>query len=129
MIPAETDLALLERLSRVLHEMGLPCACQEEVERALAVFAEFETRRARKRLLDGARERARLLRGAVAYLDDLETEDPAGLGADELAGIADTFRVIAAAAAEASASLEMLARAASGTGPGADPPYPGADPP
>lgn len=38
--PPTTDGALLARLARVLHEMGLSCGCQDEVERTLAAFAE-----------------------------------------------------------------------------------------
>jgi len=102
------DAALLERLARVLHDMGLPCACQEEVERTVAVFAEFEARRARRRLLEGARERARQLRAYLDYLDDLEDDD---VGPDEVAAVADSFRVISAAAAEGAANLDMLAAA------------------
>ena len=106
--PTSADPALLERLSRILHDMGLPCACQEEVERTIAVFSEFETRRAQKRLLDGARERARQLTAYVEYLQDLECDDGGSLTSEDLAGIADIFRTIAAAAAEGAASLEML---------------------
>ena len=109
MTPPVTVPALLDRLSRVLHEMGLPCACQEEVERTVAVFAEFEARRSQKRLLVSAKERARLLREYLRYLEDLEGDGPDDLAPNELAAIADTFRVIAAAAAEGAASLEMLA--------------------
>lgn len=107
--PPTTDSALLERLARVLHEMGLPCACQEEVERTLAAFAEFEARRARRRLLGAARERARLLRGYIACLPDIDGEASSNLALEEIAEFADMFRVIAAAAAEGAATLEMLA--------------------
>ena len=106
--PALHDAALLERLARVLHDMGLPCACQDEVERTVAVFAEFEARRSRRRLLERARERARRLRAYLEYLDDLEDDD---IGPDEIVALADSFRVISAAAAEGAASLEMLAAA------------------
>ncbi|MBA5775700.1 hypothetical protein H2509_01015 [Stappia sp. F7233] len=105
------DAALLERLSRVLHEMGLPCACQEEVERTVAVFAEFESRRTRRRLIEGARERRRRLRQYLEFLGDLEDDS---LGPDEVAEMADSFRVISATAAEGAAILEMLAAMAGG---------------
>jgi hypothetical protein len=104
-----TDAALLERLSNVLHDLGLPCACQAEVERTVAVFAEFESRRTRRRLLTAARERVLLLREYLDFLQDLEQEDSSGLDAEELSAVADTFRVIAAAAAEGAANLELLA--------------------
>lgn len=104
--PALQDAALLDRLARVLHDMGLPCACQEEVERTVAVFAEFEARRARRRLLEGARERAKQLRAYLEFLNDLHDDE---VGPDEIAAIADSFRVISAAAAEGAANLEMLA--------------------
>ncbi len=110
------DAPLLERLSHVLHEMGLPCACQEEVERTVAVFAEFEARRTRRRLLDGARERARKLIAYCRYLDDLEAGGDAALTAEDLAALADAFRVIAATAAEGAANLEMLAAVSSSAG-------------
>lgn len=109
MTAASSDAALLARLSHVLHDMGLPCACQEEVERTVAVFAEFEARRSRRRLLEGARERADKLRGYLDYLDDLDDGDAAALSPDDLAALADAFRVIAATAAEGAANLEMLA--------------------
>lgn len=94
----------------MLHEMGLPCACQEEVERTVAVFAEFENRRTRRRLVEGARERGRRLRQYLEYMEELEDE---ALDPDEIAAMADSFRVISAAAAEGAAILEMLASIAS----------------
>jgi len=115
--PPAADNALLDRLARVLHEMGLPCGCQEEVERTLAAFAEFEARRARRRLIVAARERARLLRGYVACLPDLGAEASANLAPEEIAELADMFRVIAAAAAEGAANLEMLANSPCETSP------------
>lgn len=108
--PPVADAALLDRLARVLHEMGLPCACQEEVERTLAAFADFEIRRARRRLLQAARERARLLRGYVAHLPTIDGDASSTLASEEIAELADMFRVIAAAAAEGAATLEMLAK-------------------
>jgi hypothetical protein len=104
-----SDEALLARLSHVLHDMGLPCACQEEVERTVAVFAEFEARRIRRRLLEGARERLRRLTAYLRYLEDLNGNDAAQLSTHELAMIADAFRVISSTAAEGAANLEMLA--------------------
>jgi hypothetical protein len=104
-----SDEALLARLSHVLHDMGLPCACQEEVERTVAVFAEFEARRIRRRLLEGARERLRRLTAYLRYLEDLNGGDAAQLSTNELAMIADAFRVISSTAAEGAANLEMLA--------------------
>lgn len=100
--PPSPDTALLDRLFRVLRESGLPCNCQHEVERTLAVFAEFETRRAHRR------HRARLLRQHFRYLDGVDGGD-ATFAPEDLAAWADTFRVIAAAAAEGAASLEALA--------------------
>lgn len=112
--PSSPDAALLDRLTRVLHEMGLPCRCQHEVERTLAVFAEFETRRARRRLLSAARHQALLLSQYLDYLEGLDGS--AGpLAPEDFAAFADTFRVIAAAAAEGAASLEALATLHSGS--------------
>ncbi|MEH0070097.1 hypothetical protein V6L77_06865 [Pannonibacter sp. Pt2-lr] len=54
-LAAAADTALLQRLAHVLQDMGLPCACQEEVERTIAIFTEFEIRRTRRRLLESAR--------------------------------------------------------------------------
>lgn len=99
------DKALLDRLARVLHDMGLPCACQEEVERTVAIFAEYEERRSKRRLLRAARDKARQIASYVEYLDDIEVDDP---GPDEIAAAADVFRVLASVAAEGAASLEML---------------------
>ena len=106
--PPSPDTALLVPLSRVLQELGLPCKCQHKVERTFVVFAEFETRRAHRRLLAVARHRARLLRQYLDYLDGLDGGD-ATLDPEDLAAYADTLRVIAAAAAEGAASLEALA--------------------
>ncbi|MFN7165989.1 MAG: hypothetical protein ACK4NV_03030 [Pannonibacter sp.] len=106
---AATDTALLQRLSNVLHEMGLPCACQEEVERTVAVFTEFEIRRSRRRLLESARARVRQLAGFLPYLDDLNLPDAAAMGPEELTALADAFQQIANAASQGVASLELLA--------------------
>lgn len=93
--PPTTDGALLARLARVLHEMGVSCGCQEEVERTLAAFAEFEARHARRRLLGAAWERARLLWGYVACLSDIDGEASSDFPSEEIAEFADMFRVIA----------------------------------
>ena len=106
---AAADTALLQRLSNVLHEMGLPCACQEEVERTMAVFTEFEIRRSRRRLLETARSRARQLAGFLPYLDDLNAPEAAAMGSEDLTLLADAFRQIANAASQGVASLELLA--------------------
>ncbi|WP_106755125.1 hypothetical protein [Pannonibacter carbonis] len=106
---AATDTALLQRLSNVLHDMGLPCSCQEEVERTVAVFAEFEVRRARRRLLESARSRARQLAGFLPYLDDLNAPEAAVMDPEDLTALADAFRQIANAASQGVASLELLA--------------------
>ena len=106
---AAADTALLQRLAHVLQDMGLPCACQEEVERTVAVFTEFEIRRTRRRLLESARERTRQLASFLPYLQDLESPGAAELDAADLAVLADAFRQIAAAAAQGVASLELLA--------------------
>ncbi|WP_430511284.1 hypothetical protein [Pannonibacter phragmitetus] len=108
-LAAAADTALLQRLAHVLQDMGLPCACQEEVERTVAIFTEFEIRRTRRRLLESARERTRQLASFLPYLQDLESPGAAEMDAADLAVLADTFRQIAAAAAQGVASLELLA--------------------
>lgn len=108
-LAAAADTALLQRLAHVLQDMGLPCACQEEVERTVAIFTEFEIRRTRRRLLESARERTRQLAGFLPYLQDLESPGAAEMDAADLAVLADAFRQIAAAAAQGVASLELLA--------------------
>jgi hypothetical protein len=105
--PPSPDTAILERFARVLQELGLPCKCQHEVERTLAVFAELESRRAHRRLLAAARQRALLLRHYLDYLDGLDGND-ASRDPDDLAAHAETFRVMAVAAGEGAASLEAL---------------------
>ncbi|MEH0074733.1 hypothetical protein V6L76_08025 [Pannonibacter sp. Pt2] len=114
-LAAAADTALLQRLAHVLQDMGLPCACQEEVERTIAIFTEFEIRRTRRRLLESARERTRQLAGFLPYLQDLESPGAAELDAADLAILADAFRQIAAAAAQGVASLELLAGMSPGT--------------
>ena len=113
-LAAAADTALLQRLAHVLQDMGLPCACQEEVERTIAIFTEFEIRRTRRRLLESARERTRQLAGFLPYLQDLESPGAAELDAADLAVLADAFRQIAAAA-QGVASLELLAGMPPGT--------------
>lgn len=114
-LAAAADTALLQRLAHVLQDMGLPCACQEEVERTIAIFTEFEIRRTRRCLLESARERTRQLAGFLPYLQDLESPGAAELDAADLAILADAFRQIAAAAAQGVASLELLAGMSPGT--------------
>lgn len=106
---AAADTALLQRLAHVLQDMSLPCACQEEVERTVAIFAEFEIRRTRRRLLESARERTRQLAGFLPFLQDLEAPGAADMDAADLAVLADAFRQIAGTAAQGAASLELLA--------------------
>lgn len=50
-----------------------------------------------------------VLRGYVACLSDIDGEASSDFPSEEIAEFADMFRVIAPAAAEGAASLEMLA--------------------
>ncbi|WP_244296400.1 hypothetical protein [Stappia sp. TSB10GB4] len=103
------DEDVLARLAHVLHEMGLPCDCQDQVERAVSLFAELEARRVRRRLMEAARTRAVRLAGFIGYLDDLREGAVEQLGPDDCLLIADTFRTIGRTASEGAACLEMLA--------------------
>lgn len=106
---ADSDDDVLSRLAHVLHEMGLPCDCQDQVERAVSLFAELEARRVRRRLMEAARTRAVRLAGFIGYLDDLREGAAEQLGPDDCLLIADTFRTIGRTALEGAACLEMLA--------------------
>lgn len=106
---AGSDEDVLSRLAHVLHEMGLPCDCQDQVERAVSLFAELEARRVRRRLMEAARTRAVRLAGFIGYLDDLREGTAEQLGPDDCLLIADTFRTIGRTASEGAACLEMLA--------------------
>lgn len=108
------DPALFQRLSNVLHDMGLPCACQDEVERTLSVFAEFEIRRSRRRLIEAARARARTISAALPYLEDIHGLETASPHPDDVAALIETFRHISEAAAQAAANLEILSGLGSG---------------
>ena len=90
----DSDADVLSRLAHVLHEMGLPCDCQDQVERAVSLFAELEARRVRRRLMEAARTRAVRLAGFIGYLDDLREGTAEQLGPDDCLLIADTFRTI-----------------------------------
>lgn len=105
----DSDEDVLSRLAHVLHEMGLPCDCQDQVERAVSLFAELEARRVRRRLMEAARTRAVRLAGFIGYLDDLREGTGEQLGPDDCLLIADTFRTIGRTASEGAACLEMLA--------------------
>ena len=108
------DPALFQRLSNVLHDMGLPCACQDEVERTLSVFAEFEIRRSRRRLIEAARARARTISTALPYLEDIHGLESACPHPDDVSALIETFRHISEAAAQAAANLEILSGLNSG---------------
>ncbi|SOC25269.1 hypothetical protein [Stappia indica] len=112
------DEDVLSRLAHVLHEMGLPCDCQDQVERAVSLFAELEARRVRRRLMEAARTRAVRLAGFIGYLDDLREGTAEQLGPDDCLLIADTFRTIGRTASEGAACLEMLAGRLEATGEG-----------
>ena len=113
---ADSDDEVLSRLAHVLHEMGLPCDCQDQVERAVSLFAELEARRVRRRLMEAARTRAVRLAGFIGYLDDLREGTGEQLGPDDCLLIADTFRTIGRTASEGAACREMLAGRLEATG-------------
>ncbi|SHN08749.1 hypothetical protein [Roseibium suaedae] len=102
------DQALLRRLSNVLQDMGLPCACQDEVERTLAVFEEFEIRRSRKRLIIAARKHADVLCAALPYLQDVHHLEEPDMHPDDVTALVETFRHISETASQAAANLEIL---------------------
>ncbi len=97
------------RLSAVIRDVELDCDCRARLDEALARFATLEEgRTARAHLADARRQRERI-EAILAFLKDLDELVATEADRSVFAEIALLFDDIAAAAAEGSRSMQVLA--------------------
>lgn len=104
----------IERLTRLLREAELDCACRETLFRAIETFERLETRRRERRALGTAFARRREILGLLVFLDDLERIVEPAFDASVCTEMARVFEDIAEAAQQGAASLHRLAEAEAG---------------
>lgn len=97
------------RLAAVIRDVELDCECRARLDAALARFAALEGRRsARAHLADARRQRERI-EAILAFLKDLDELVATEADRSVFAEIAVLFDDVAAAAAEGSRALQLLA--------------------
>lgn len=112
--PGESAEPAIARLTRVLRDAELDCACRENLFRAIESLERPETRRRQRRALDAAFALRRDILGLLLFLDDLDRIVDPAFDASVCAEMARVFEDIAEAATQGAVSLRRLSE----TGPG-----------
>ena len=112
--PEESGDNAIERLTRVLRQADLDCACRDNLTRAIESFERFEAQRRERRSLDGAYRSRKEILGLLVFLEDLDEIMRPGLDRQICAETARVFDDIAEAARRGAAALRKLSGDAGG---------------
>ena len=106
--PEENGDSAVERLTRVLKQADLDCACRDNLTRAIESFERFEAQRRERRSLEGAYRSRKEILGLLVFLEDLDEIMRPGLDRQVCAETAQVFDDIAEAARRGAAALRKL---------------------
>jgi hypothetical protein len=107
-VPEETNDGAVERLTRVLKQADLDCACRENLTRAIESFERFEAQRRERRSLEGAYRSRKEILGLLVFLEDFDQIMRPALDPQVCAEMAQVFDDIAEAARRGAAALRKL---------------------